>query len=85
MEAEMCFSIHRFHLRLMWIMLVLSLKIKTGPFLMRFSFIVGMNADGENCAYSPTLEFWKNIFLTSACCVTHGIISHHTHFVSLFL
>ena len=36
MEAEMCFSLHMCHLRLMWIMIVLSLKIKTGPFLMRF-------------------------------------------------
>ena len=36
MEAEMRFSLHRCHLRLMWIMIELSLKIKTGPFLMRF-------------------------------------------------
>ena len=36
MGAEMCFSLHRCHLRSMWIMIVLSLKIKTGPFLMRF-------------------------------------------------
>ena len=36
MKAEMCFSLHMCHLRLMWIMIVLSLKIKTGPFLMIF-------------------------------------------------
>ena len=38
MEAEMCFSLHRCHLRLMWNMILLlsSLKIKTGPFLMKF-------------------------------------------------
>ena len=36
MEAEICFSLHMCHLRLMWIMIVLSLKIKTGPFLMIF-------------------------------------------------
>ena len=30
------FLLHRCHLRLMWIMIVLSLKIKTGLFLMRF-------------------------------------------------
>ena len=32
LEAEMCFSLHMCHLRLMWMMIVLSLKIKTGPF-----------------------------------------------------
>ena len=36
MEAEMCFSLHRCHLILMWNMILLSLKIKTGPFLMKF-------------------------------------------------
>ena len=36
MKAEMCFSLHMCHFRLMWIMILLSLKIKTGPFLMRF-------------------------------------------------
>ena len=75
----MCFSLHMCHLRLMWIMIVLSLKIKTGPFfkdiLVKFTYLVGMIADqnfydicflffyptasataeGENCAYSPTL------------------------------
>ena len=48
MEAEMCFSLHMCHLRLMWIMIVLSLKIKTGPFfndiLVKFTYLVGMIA-----------------------------------------
>ena len=42
------FLLHRCHLRLMGIMIVLSLKIKTGPFfndiLVKFTYLVGMIA-----------------------------------------